>query len=91
MGVYKIWPRIRKSEVSKRGWREGAGGCPLFSEKVRILSRTFSGLFLVGAVNRPREKKRTNQEILRKNLEDPENRESPKKNNLLEMHGEIAD
>ena len=38
-------------------------GCfPLFSGKVRIVSRTLSGLFLVGALNRPRKRKRTNRE-----------------------------
>ena len=38
-------------------------GCfPLFSGKVRIVSRTFSGLFLVGALNRPTKRKRTNRE-----------------------------
>ena len=38
------------------------GGFPLFSGKVRIVSRTLSGLFLVGAVDRPRKRKRTNRE-----------------------------
>ena len=38
------------------------GGVPLFSGKVQIVSRTLSGLFLVGAVNRPRKRKRTNRE-----------------------------
>ena len=34
-------------------------GCfPLFSGKVQIVSRTLSGLFLVGALNRPRKRKR---------------------------------
>ena len=38
-------------------------GCfPLFSGKVQIVSRTLSGLFLVGALNRPRKRKRTNRE-----------------------------
>ena len=38
-------------------------GCfPLFSGKVQIVSQTLSGLFLVGALNRPRKRKRTNQE-----------------------------
>ena len=37
-------------------------GCfPLFS-KVQIVSRTLSGLFLVGALYRPRKRKRTNRE-----------------------------
>ena len=38
-------------------------GCfPLFSGKVQIVSRTLSGLFLVGALDRPRKRKRTNRE-----------------------------
>ena len=38
-------------------------GCfPLFSGKVQIVSRTLSGLFLVGALNRLRKRKRTNRE-----------------------------
>ena len=41
-------------------------GCfPLFSGKVQIVSRTLSGLFLVGALNRPRKRKRTNRENAR--------------------------
>ena len=42
------------------------GGFPLFSGKVQIVSRTLSGLFLVGAVNRPSHLKRTNREIPRR-------------------------
>ena len=38
------------------------GGFPLFSGKVQIVSRTLSGLFLVGAVNGPRKRKGTNRE-----------------------------
>ena len=38
------------------------GGFPLFAGKIQIVSRTLSGLFLVGAVNRLRKRKRTNQE-----------------------------
>ena len=38
------------------------GGFPTFSGKVQIVSRTLSGLFLVGAVNRPRKRERTNRE-----------------------------
>ena len=38
-------------------------GCfPLFSGKVRIVSRTLSGLFLVAALNRLRKRKATNRE-----------------------------
>ena len=50
---------------------------PLFSGKVQIVSRTFSGLFLVGALNRPRKRKRTNRENPRKNPR--ANRENPRK------------
>ena len=35
---------------------------PTFFGKVQIVSRTLSGLFLVGALNRPRKRKRTNPE-----------------------------
>ena len=38
------------------------GGFPLFSGTVLIVSQTLSGLFLVGAVDRPRKRKRTNRE-----------------------------
>ena len=38
------------------------GGFLLFSGKVQIVSRTLSGLFLVGALNRPRKRKGTNRE-----------------------------
>ena len=41
-------------------------GFPTFSGKVQIVSQTLSGLFLVGAVNRPRKRKRTNRENLRR-------------------------
>ena len=38
-------------------------GCfPLFSGKVQIVSRILSGLFLVGALKRPRKRKGTNRE-----------------------------
>ena len=38
------------------------GGFPLFSGKVQIVSRTLSGLFLVGALDRPKKRKITNRE-----------------------------
>ena len=41
---------------------EHRGGFPLLSGKVQIVSRTLSGLFLVGALNRPRKRKGTNRE-----------------------------
>ena len=40
------------------------GGFPTFSGKVQIVSRTLSGLSLVGALDRPRKRKRTNQDNL---------------------------
>ena len=50
-----LWEKLNQG-VSKPG-------CfPLFSGKVQIVSRTLSGLFLVGAVNRLRKRKRTNRE-----------------------------
>ena len=59
--------------ITKESWSEymlrelnrgvSKPGCfPLFSGKVQIVSRTLSGLFLVGALNRPRKRKRTNRE-----------------------------
>ena len=51
-----------------------------FRERSRLLSRTLSGLFLVGALNRPRKRKRTNRENPRTIPEQSqENRESPKR------------
>ena len=59
------------------------GGFPFSSGKVQILSRTLSGLFLIGAVNRLRMRKRTNRENPRrvpgKSGKFWKNRESPKK------------
>ena len=57
---------------------------PLFSGKVQIVSWTLSGLFLVGALNRPRKRKRTKSgkspDHPRANREkSQENQESPKK------------
>ena len=49
------WEKLNRG-VSK------PGGFPLFSGKVQIVSWTLSGLFLVGALNRPRKRKRTNRE-----------------------------
>ena len=47
----KFWEKLNRG-VSK------PGGFPLFSGKVQIVSRTLSGLFLVGALNRPRKRKK---------------------------------
>ena len=52
---HKPWEKLNRG-VSK------PGGFPLFSGKVQIVSQTLSGLFLVGAVNRPRKRKRINRE-----------------------------
>ena len=46
---------------AKRGGVSKPGGFPFFSGKVQIVSRTLSGLFLVGALNRPRKRKKTNR------------------------------
>ena len=47
---------------AKPGGFQTGGGFPLFSGKVLIVSWTLSGLFLAGAVNRPRKRKRANRE-----------------------------
>ena len=58
----------RSKGALERNWEKlnrgvSKPGCfPLFSGKVQIVSRTLSGLFLVGALNRPRKRKRTNRE-----------------------------
>ena len=52
---HRYWEKLNRG-VSKPG-------CfPLFSGKVQIVSRTLSGLFLVGALNRARKRKRTIRE-----------------------------
>ena len=48
------------------------GGLPLFSGKVRIVSRTLSGLFLAGAISRLKKRKRTNRENSPICLENPD-------------------
>ena len=74
-GIFN-WEKLNRG-VSK------PGGFPLFSGKVQIVSRTLSGLFLVGALIRPRKRKGTNRENPRTIPEQigkiPENRESPEK------------
>ena len=51
----KVWEKLNRG-VSKPG-------CfPSFLGKVQIVSRTLSGLFLVGALNRSRKRKRNNRE-----------------------------
>ena len=55
LGISAYWEKLNRG-VSKPG-------CfPLFSGKVQIVSRTLSGLFLVGALNRPRKRNGTNRE-----------------------------
>ena len=49
-------------ERSSAGGFPNWGISPFFSGKVQIVSRTLSGLFLVGAFNRPRKRKGTNRE-----------------------------
>ena len=67
MGIFE------KLKVNRRGSKPG--GFPLFSGKVRIVSRTLSGLFLVGAAHRPREKDPSG-----KSLDNPQaNRKNPGK------------
>ena len=78
---------MQKAAFSLREAEPGGfqtGGFPIFFwDKVRIVSRTLSGLFLVGAVNRPRKRNRTNRENPRTipghSSESRKNRESPKK------------
>ena len=50
-------------------------GFPFFSGKVRVVSQTPSGLFLVGAFHRPRKRKRTNQEDPRTDRGNPGKRQ----------------
>ena len=76
--------RIARSYLREAKPGGSKPGCfPLFSGKVQIVSRTLLGLFLVGALNRPRKKKRTNRENPRrapsKSGKSQKNRESPKK------------
>ena len=69
---------VTANDWEKLNRRVSKPGCfPLFLGKVQIVSRTFSGLFLVGALNRPRKRKRTHRE----NTPDHPraNRESPRK------------
>ena len=83
-----------KKEKKKKETREllreaEPGEFPTFLGKVQIVSRTFSGLFLVGALilyNRPRKRKGTNRENPRTIPEQisgksRKNRESPKRTN----------
>ena len=65
-----IWTPLILREAKPGVFQTGAfpGRFPLFSGKVRIVSRTLSGLFLFGAVNRPRKRKRTNRENPRRVL-----------------------
>ena len=49
-----------KLRGGKAGGFPNRGGSHFFSGKVRIVSQTLSGLFLVGAVRRPRKRKGPN-------------------------------
>ena len=59
--IRKNYLMVTNCEKLTRGGSK-PGGFPLFSGKVQIVSRTLSGLFLVGALNRPRKRKGTNRE-----------------------------
>ena len=61
---FRVGP-FRGSVAGRGRSQPKTGGFPPFSGKVQIVSRTLSGLFLVGALNRPRKRKRTNREIPR--------------------------
>ena len=60
--------KATRAIFSKNGGEAKPGGFQTrvfptdLSGKVQIVSRTLSGLFLVGALNRPRKRKRTNRE-----------------------------
>ena len=64
-GILKT-SKIRGQKSNALGEAKPGGfqtrGFPTFFGKVQIVSRTLSGLFLVGALNRPRKRKRTNRE-----------------------------
>ena len=68
-------------------------GFPTFLGKVQIVSRTLSGLFLVGALNRPRKRKRTNREnpgtIPKQIGKSRKNWESPKKDKRTKKEGQV--
>ena len=58
-------PRSPPTKESQKKLNRGVskpGGFPLFSGKVQIVSRTLSGLFLVGALNSSEKEKGTNRE-----------------------------
>ena len=59
--AFKTQTQICQLREAKPGVSK-PGGFTLFSGQVQIVSRTLSGLFFVGAVNRPRQRKRTNRE-----------------------------
>ena len=61
-GRFAVIDSQKNLEKLNRGVSNKPGGFPLFSGKVQIVSQTLSGLFLLGAVNRPRKRKRTNRE-----------------------------
>ena len=57
---FVIFPKIILREAKPGGFQ--TGGFATFSGKVPIVSRTLLGLFLVGALKRPRKRKGTNRE-----------------------------
>ena len=58
--VFIFYQCLSLGEAKLGGFQ--TGGFPTFFGKVQIVSRTLSGLFLVGALNRPRKRKGTNRE-----------------------------
>ena len=58
MGCFRATPPWRKTAPLKRPIKRSM----VFLGKAQIVSRTLSGLFLVGALNRLRKRKRTNRE-----------------------------
>ena len=82
--MFAIWgPKNEHKPFSERGKARGFPnrGFPNFcSGKVLIVSRTLSGMFLVGGSNRPKKRKKTNRKKLKKKSEKSrKSRERPEK------------
>ena len=78
-------PRCEMWEKLNQGVSR-AGVSHFFSGKVRIVSRTLSGVFLVGAVHRPRRRKRIDRENPGQiGKIPPKNWEGPKKYNKRQI------
>ena len=77
----------RFEEKLNRGFSK-PGGFPLFSGKVQIVSRTLSGLFLVGALNGPRKRKRALKSLEKENAQKSKgNREKQEKRGKRKKQG----